>query len=197
MSGKSKNIIIGILIVIIILLVGVIILDVSNKVLNCEKCKVCDEEKIVGNDEEKNNNLKKYDESDFIRTKKLTLLEPECTGLSDSTTIVEIKDDGFVYISNKGKSVKVSPGNAKYLYSAGGLVCDDIRVYYITSDNELYFIENIITEFEQRASKVTVSKVVEFLGEGNSEIDNGYEHYMKVLLENGEEEYVYLYSTVK
>ena len=95
-NDKRKNIVIGILICIIILLFGVIIFGVSNKFFNCEKCKVCDEENSISKDD---NNLKKYDESDFIRTKKLTLFEPECTGLSDSTTILEIKDDGFIYIS--------------------------------------------------------------------------------------------------
>ena len=138
------------------------------------------------NNQEENNN-EKIDESNFIRETRITLVEePACTGNS-SPLIANIESDGNISIAQNKDVEKIEVGNAKYLYSVGIIVCDNIRLYYITEDKGLYVVDHPSAgKPNQKGTKVSSSKIIEFLGvEGR---DDG--SYLKVLTENKNIEYI-------
>lgn len=142
------------------------------------------------------NNIK-YNESDFIRQTNITLVdEPNCNGNS-SSLVANIEEDGNISISQSGGASIVTPGNAKYLYKVDKLACDAVSLYYITSDNELYVLDNPRSDIDQTATKVIEDEVVEFLGTETKEVKDGYNHYLKVLLSSGEVEYINYLTAVK
>lgn len=202
---KEKNIIIGVLVAIIIILVVVIgfIYTDNKKYKQANNGNNQNQENInngVNKEEDittEENDTNKYNESDFIRQTNITLVdEPNCTGNS-SSLVANIEEDGNISISQSGGSILVTPGNAKYLYKVGKLACDAVSLYYITSDNELYILDNPRSDIDQTATKVIEDEVVEFLGTETKEVEDGYNHYLKVLLSSGEVEYINYLTTIK
>lgn len=192
-GNKRKNIIIGILVaIIVVLLVVIFVICQDNFNYN-------ETEKFNNIQIQNDNNAETYDESDFIRQTNIILVdEPNCTGNS-SSLVANIEDDGNISVSQNGGAILITPGNAKYLYRVGKLTCDAVDLYYITEDNNLYKVENnkLTSGIDQVAVKVTESKVVEFLGTEVKEVADGYEYFVKVLLENNEVEYINYLTTVK
>lgn len=140
-----------------------------------------------------------YTENDFIRKTEVVLVEePACTGIG-SSLVASINEDGYISISQSGGAVLVNPGKAKYLFNVGKLACDIVELYFITENNELYKVvnEDIHSGKDIEATKVTESKVVEFLGTDVSEMEDGYSSYIKVLLEDESVEHIEYLKTVK
>lgn len=140
-----------------------------------------------------------YTENDFIRKTEVVLVEePACTG-NGSSLVASINEDGYISISQSGGAVLVNPGKAKYLLNVGKLACDIVELYFITENNELYKVvnEDIHSGKDIEATKVTESKVVEFLGTDVSEMEDGYSSYIKVLLEDESVEHIEYLKTVK
>ena len=158
------------------------------------------QENIDKTEEENDNNIN-YSENDFIRQTNITLVEePKCNGFDSKASVVaNIENNGNISISKNGGAIMITPGNAKYLYSVSKLACDSVELYYITEDKELYLVsqEKLFSGKDVVATKVTESKVVEFLGTEVKETDNGYDRYLKVLLTNGEIEYINYLTTLK
>ena len=128
----------------------------------------------------------------YIRKTSLVLVEePECTGNSSSRTAT-INNDKNIDIVQGNETGVVVVGNAKYIYSVGILACDVHRLYYITEDKELYYIDYPSTsDTNQKGIKATDSKVIEFLGKEYKENDGDY---IKVLTEDNEIEYINYYK---
>lgn len=140
------------------------------------------------NQKQEENNNEKTDESNFIRETKITLIdEPNCTG-NGSPLIATIESNGNISIAQNKEKAEIAVGNAKYLYRVSLHACDSFILYYITEDKELYKITNpkVSTVLNQKATKATESKVIEFLGV----VDKSDGRYLKVLLESGEIEYI-------
>lgn len=145
---------------------------------------------------EKKENIK-YDESSFIRQTQINLVdEPNCTG-NLSSLVANIEENGNISISQNGGASIVTPGKAKYLFKVGKLACDVVSLYYITDNNELYVLDNPRADIDQTATKVINDEVIEFLGTETKEVEDGYNHYIKVLLKNNTVKYVNYITTVK
>lgn len=158
-----------------------------NTVNNLENNNTNNNQEDIVTDKENNDSTVSYSEDDFIRQTKVTLVEePACTGNASSLT-ASIEQDGNIAISQGGGAVIIEPGNAKYLYQVGVIACDSVILYYITEDNDLYVIDNPDARTpNQKATKVFEKKVTEFLG---TEVDEEGGN-LKVLLDNGEVEYI-------
>lgn len=139
------------------------------------------------NQNQEENNSSNFDENDFIRETRVTLIdEPNCTG-KGTPLIAAIESNGNISIAQNGGAVEIEVGNAKYIYRVGIIACDNFKLYYITDDMELYVIDKPnSTTLNQKATKVTESKVVEFLGEEGKSDGS----YLRVLLQNGKVEYI-------
>lgn len=202
---KEKNIVIGVLVAIIMIIIVVIAFTYNdtknyketNNSNNQSKENInngVNKEEDITTEE---NDTNSYNENDFIRQTNITLVdEPNCNGNSISL-VANIEEDGNISISQSGGASIVTPGNAKYLYKVGKLACDAVSLYYITSDNELYVLDNPRSDMDQTATKVIEDEVVEFLGTETKEVEDGYNHYLKVLLSSGEVEYINYLTTVK
>lgn len=140
------------------------------------------------NQQSQNNNVS---ESDYIRQTSVVLVEePGCTGHSTSLT-AEINSDKNIGIAQDKVAEEIIVGNAKYLYKVGILACDAVKLYYITEDNGLYVVDHPNTgNPNQKGTKVTSSKIVEFLGEESR--DDGA--YLKVLTESKNIEYIKFFA---
>lgn len=164
-----------------------------------------DENKDSNNNNREDNESatnEKYTYKDYIRDDTLILYPASCLG--NGPLISYINKDKNIVISGSGGNFVQSDGsteviqinkivksaNAKYLYKVGIISCDSIYLYYINNNNELYLIDiqsiHNDTNILSKGTKITNSKVVEFLGEETKE----YERYLKVLLEDGTVEYI-------
>lgn len=187
---KNQNIIIAILGTLVLITVVLVILSMNGTI------------SFTNNDNnsdlnEENSQTIIDDENSFIRQTEVVLVdEPNCTGNS-SSLVASIEDNGNISISQNGGSSIVTPGDAKYLFRVGKLACDVVSLYYITNDNELYLLDNPKADKEQTATRVIDDEVIEFLGTETKEVEDGYNHYIKVLLKNGNIEYVNYMTTVK
>ncbi len=123
----------------------------------------------------------------YIRETRVTLIEePNCTGVG-SSVIATIEKNGNISIAKDRGAMEIEANNAKYLYKVGILACDNVKLYYITEDNDLYLIDNPNSyDLNQQSIKVSENKVTEFLGT-ESKSDGAY---LKVLLKNGSVEYI-------
>ena len=146
------------------------------------------------NIEEKNNsNNQVTDNMNFIREKRITLIEePNCTGQHSTPLVATIEPNGNITIAQDGGAVEIEVGNAKYLYKVVVIACDNVKLYYITENNDLYVIErpDSVT-LNQKSSKVIDKKVVEFLGNERKNDDL----YLKVLLEDKTIDYIKYFSS--
>ena len=187
---KNQNIIIAILGTLVLITVVLVILSMNGTI------------SFTNNDNnsdlnEENSQTIIDDENSFIRQVEVVLVdEPNCTGNS-SSLVASIEDNGNISISQNGGASIVTPGNAKYLFRVGKLACDVVSLYYITNDNELYLLDNPRADNDQTATRVIDDEVIEFLGTETKEVEDGYNHYIKVLLKNGNIEYVNYMTTVK
>ena len=197
-KDNIKNIIICLLLVVILILLVFIFVDykdeyssnkVDNNSQNIENVEKIEEESSKDNDVN-------YNQNDFIRQTNITLVEePKCSGIDGKGSLVaNIESNGNISISQNGGAIMVTPGNAKYLYSVTKLACDSVELYYITSNNELYLVsqDKVYLGLDVVATKVTESSVVEFLG---TEVKEN-KSYIKVLLSNGEVEYINYLTTL-
>lgn len=214
MESQSKNIglyiVIGILCILVLLLGGYIVYD---KVLSDKhSSENNNNSNVAENNNQSNNNTvssneenntkndngntqeqtqsgaDKIDETSFIRDTRVVLVnEPNCTGQHSTPLIANIESNGNISIAQDGGAMEVEVGNAKYLYRVGIIACDNVSLYYITKNKELYVIEDpSSTKLNQKGIKVSESKIVEFLGtEGKND-----GAYLKVLNDNGEIEYI-------
>lgn len=190
-NEKNKNFIIVLLIIVIVILSAIVFLLATdtinlNFLTNNNKNELSDI-KTNNDDNETDNNEEKYDEASFIRENSITLVdEPNCTGNS-SPLVAAIESNGNISIGQNRGAVEIEVGNAKYLYSVGLLTCDNFKLYYITEDKELYVIDNPnSTTLNQKSSKATESKIIEFLGIE----DKTDGRYLKLLNDNRKIEYI-------
>ena len=130
-----------------------------------------------------------YSVSDFHRNTSLKLIDARLCygGSSDSDLIARIENGGNISLSQNLGAVLLEGTNAKYLYAVSKIAADNIDLYYITNNNELYVIKQPnANSYNQARNKVTNKKVVEFLGtESRSNGD-----YLKVLCADGSVEYI-------
>ena len=135
-------------------------------------------------------NTSNYSASDYHRDTKLTLVDAVlCYGSPnhDSDLVASIEGNGDIALSQYLGAVLIENANAKYLYKVSKIAADNVDLYFITKNNQLYVIKNPnASQYNQPTEKVTNSKVKEFLGTESK--DDG--DYLKVLLENGEVEYI-------
>lgn len=133
------------------------------------------------------------DETSYIRNTKVVLVEePNCTGQHSTSLIANIEPNGNISIAQDRGAAEIVVGNAKYLYRVGILACDNVKLYYITGDNELYVIDRpSSTALNQEGTKVTDSKILEFLG---TEAKDG-DVYLKVLNSNKKIEYIKYFTS--
>lgn len=144
--------------------------------------------KNYSNSSSKNSN--KYSVNDYYRHTKLTLVDAVlCYGspTHDSDMVASIENNGDISIAQSYGAILIENANAKYLYKVSKIAADEVDLYFITNKGELYAIYNPnASQYNQKKVKVTDSKVKEFLGTESKE--NG--DYLKVLLEDGEVEYI-------
>ena len=212
-SDKLKNVIIVMLLLIIVmlvLLIGYVYQDKNKDNIvngdNNQGQENVDSDFNIEEDDEDNdieikedNNLNKYTENDFIRETQVTLIEePLCSG-NGSSLIATIESDGNISVSRAGSATLITPGNAKYLYRVEKIVCDSVDLYYITDNGKLYLVSQgqLNSGKDEVAVKVTESNAVEFLGTELKETEEGYNYYLKVLLKNGNVEYIKYLTTLK
>ena len=140
-----------------------------------------------------NNSEDVVDETSYIRNTKVVLVEePNCTGQHSTSLIANIEPNGNISIAQDRGAAEIVVGNAKYLYRVGILACDNVKLYYITGDNELYVIDRpSSTALNQEGTKVTDSKILEFLG---TEAKDG-DVYLKVLNSNKKIEYIKYFTS--
>lgn len=106
---------------------------------------------------------------------------------SDSDLIASIEKGGNISLSQNLGAVLLEGTNAKYLYAVSKIAADNVDLYYITNNNDLYVIKNPnASNYNQARNKVINKKVVEFLG--TEERNNG--EYLKVLCQDGSVEYI-------
>lgn len=130
-----------------------------------------------------------YSQSDFHRDTYLKLIDAQaCYGMSsDADLIARIENGGNISLSQNLGAILLEGTNAKYLYVVRKIAVDNVDLYYITNNNELYVIKNPnASNYNQAKQKVTNKKVVEFLG--IDERNNG--EYLKVLCQDGSVEYI-------
>lgn len=130
-----------------------------------------------------------YSQSDFYRDTYLKLIDAQlCYGMSsDSDLIARIERGGDISLSQNLGAVLLEGTNAKYLYVVRKIAADNIDLYYITNNNELYVIKQPnASSYNQSRQKVINKKVVEFLGTDSR--SNG--EYLKVLCQDGSVEYI-------
>lgn len=211
MENKSKKymiiyVVIGVLCVLVLLLASYI---VYNKALSNKHSSANNNgSNVVENNNQSNNNTtnnngntqeqtqsddNKIDETSFIRATRVVLVEePNCTGQHSTSLIANIEPNGNISIAQDSAAAEIKVGNAKYLYKVGILACDNVKLYYITGDKELYVIDRpSSTVSNQKGTKVSDSKIVEFLGtEGRNDGS-----YLKVLNDNGKIEYVKYFTS--
>lgn len=199
MENKEKNNVgvIVILSVVIVILAILCVLFVTNTISlksgstnngNLSNNNVSDNN--VESNNYANNN---YNETDFIRQTEIVLVkEPDCTGQHSTSLTASINSNGNIGIAQDKGAEEVIVGNAKYLYSVNVIACDNVKLYYITNDNELYLLDNPSSSaLNQKGVKVTDNKIAEFLG-----IDNRTDgNYLKVLNTIGEVEYYKYFSS--
>lgn len=139
----------------------------------------------IDNQQSQDNNVTK---SDYIRQTSVVLVEePNCTGLHSTSLTAKINSNKNIVIEQDKVAQEISVGNAKYLYKIGIIACDNVRLYYITEDNDLYVVDRPNAEnSSQKGTKVSSSKIIEFLGEEHSEAGSS----LKVLTENKNIEYI-------
>ena len=130
-----------------------------------------------------------YKQSDFHRKTRLKLIDAQlCYGMSsDADLIASIEKGGNISLSQNLGAVLLEGTNAKYLYAVSKIAADNVDLYYITNNNDLYVIKNPnANSYNQARTKVINKKVVEFLG--TEERNNG--EYLKVLCQDGSVEYI-------
>lgn len=135
----------------------------------------------------------KYTTKDFHRNTRLTLVDGVlCYGYSDHSRDVyaSIVQNGDIAIEQGLGAILIENANAKYLYKVSKIAADNVDLYFITNNNELYVIRNVnASTYNQPKVKASNNRVKEFLGTTSK--NNG--EYLKVLLENGSvEEVLYL-----
>lgn len=139
--------------------------------------------------EPSHNSSGNYSQSDFHRNTSFKLIDAQlCYGMSsDADLIAKIERGGDISLSQNLGAVLLEGTNAKYLYVVRKIAADNIDLYYITNNNELYVIKQPnASNYNQARQKVTNKKVVEFLGtESRSNGD-----YLKVLCQDGSVEYI-------
>lgn len=195
-KNKSKNIII-ILLSLIIVVLGVLCVlfatgKIGNKNIQNNTNVINQSSQNTDNSNNSENQANTINESDYIRQTEVILIkEPDCTGQHSSSLTAAINSNGNIGISQDMGAEEVVVGNAKYLYSVNIIACDNVKLYYITRDNELFVLDHPSSSaINQKGTKVTESKITEFLG-----IDNRTDgNYLKVLNSNGNVEY-YKYFT--
>ena len=188
---NKKTFIIGVLSTIVVVLTILVILLATNTI--SFNYRIDDNKNELSNENiNKENNNEIIDESNFIRETRITLVdEPNCTG-NGSSLIANIEPNGNISISQNMGAVGIEVGNAKYLYRVGIIACDRIKLYYITEDKGLYVVDQPSAEkLNQKGTKVSSSKIIEFLGEEHREDGS----YLKVLSENKTIEYIKYYTT--
>lgn len=136
-----------------------------------------------GNYESNNSN---YNSSNYKRNKKLTLIDGVfCYGTSHYDDLVAEIINGNIAISQSGGAVLLENTNAKYIFDMSVIAAENVDLYYITNNNDLYMIERPnANNNNQKGKKVTNSKVAEFIEAKYK--DDGY--YLRVLLTNGNTE---------
>lgn len=188
-SNKGLYILLCVLIALLLILSGYIIYDkVLSKNDMDNPVENNDVDNIVGN-----SNLIQYEDvnqTQYIRDTKVILYDEQCHG--DGVKLeVQIDDNTKNIAIMQGLGAfEIKVGNAKYLYNASVIACDNYNLYYITENNELYLFDKPITD-SSIARKVTDSSVVEFLGHEFKENDG---EYLKVLLLDGRVEYIKYWS---
>lgn len=188
---NKKTFIIGVLSTIVVVLTILVILLATNTI--SFNYRIDDNKNELSNENiNKENNNEIIDESNFIRETRITLVdEPNCTG-NVSSLIANIEPNGNISISQNMGAVGIEVGNAKYLYRVGIIACDRIKLYYITEDKGLYVVDQPSAEkLNQKGTKVSSSKIIEFLGEEHREDGS----YLKVLSENKTIEYIKYFTT--
>ena len=200
---KNNKGIIALLVVIIVILLALVILlatgtvsfksNATNNSNNQSNGGITENNNIVDDNANNNNdNQKSQDnnvsESDYIRQTSVVLVEePNCTGQHSTSLTAEINSNKNIAIAQDKAAEEIIVGNAKYLYKIGIIACDNVKLYYITEDNELYVVDHPSTgKPNQKGTKITSSKIVEFLGEDHRD-DGGY---LKVLTESKNIEYI-------
>lgn len=130
-------------------------------------------------------NGNRYNGEKYYRNTSLTLVDAvACYGASDhiSDMVATIEKNGDISVSQSLGAVLLENTNAKYLFKVAKIAADNVDLYYITNNNDLYVIRTInASSYNQRRVKATNSKVAEFLG--TTEKSDG--EYIKVLLTNG------------
>ncbi len=203
-QGKNKNGIIALLVVIIIILLALVILlatgiinlksNVTNNSNNQSNVDITENNNTAKDNTNDNSDNQKSQDNDvsefnYIRQTSVILVEePNCTGrpASVKADINSSKNIDIFEGTNAGAE-EIVVGNAKYLYKVGIIACDNVKLYYITEDNELYVVNQPSTgKPNQKGTKVTSSKIGECLGEDHR--DDG--SYLKVLTESKNIEYI-------
>ncbi len=200
-NQKNNKGVIILLIVIIVILLALCVLfatgtisfnlgskNDSNKNSNFEQNTTQDQSQNTTSNTQNQSQNNNIDESTFVRDTRVTLIDdPNCTGQHSTPLIANIEPDGNISIAQDGGAAVIKVGNAKYLYRVSVLACNNVKLYYITEDKELYVIDGpSSTLLDQKGTKVTESKIIEFLGTEGRE-DGAY---LKVLNENGTTEYI-------
>ena len=183
--------IIGILSVLCILFATDTISFKSNNIDNNELSNenIDSENNSLNDDVIEDNKIVNIDEALFIRKTRITLIdESNCTWYS-SPLVANIEPSGSISIGQGGGAVGIYVNNAKYLYKVSLVPCDTFKLYFITEDKELYVVDNS-NYFAGKATKVTESNIIEFLGEEHK--DDG--SYLKVLTKNKTIEYIKYFS---
>ena len=202
MVNKNNNtgayVLIGILCTLVLLLGGYIVYDkvLSNKILSVENnnTDVKDNASDAADDNVQQSQSNSITEDDYIRQTSLVLVEePNCNGNNPAASLVaEINSEKNIAISQNKVAEEIIVGNAKYLYKVNVLVCDAVKLYYITEDNELYVVDHPNTgNPNQKGIKVSSTKIIEFLGQEVR--DDGA--YIKVLTEDKNIEYIKFFTT--
>ena len=175
---KENNALVILVVILSLLVLGLSIYIVYDKVL-------------------KNNNIpienNDFQEKDYIRQTSVVLIEePNCTGQHSTSLKAEINSNKNIAITQDKAIEEIIIKKTKYLYKINIIACDNVKLYYITEDNGLYVIEQPSTEkTNQTGTKVTSSKIIEFLGEEHR--DDG--SYLKVLTEGKNIEYIKYFTT--
>lgn len=87
-------------------------------------------------------------------------------------------ENGSIAISESMGAVLIENTNAKYLYKVTKSVFNDIDLYFITKNNDLYVIHDPNSSDPNQQKIKVASGVAEFLGNGGPES-------IKVLLTDG------------
>lgn len=131
-------------------------------------------------DDNETTNTIKYTTNDFYRYTTVTLIDSVTYYGSPShdTDVVASIENGSIAISESMGAVLIENTNAKYLYKVTKSVFNDIDLYFITKNNDLYVIHDPNSSNPNQQKIKVASGVAEFLGNGGPES-------IKVLLTDG------------